>query len=250
MVLVRMHSIWLRKYAPFDTGLTSQGGHVFIVSDGTTLHGYVESGNGSGFTAGDREIFTLTVDSNGSYTFTLKDQIDHPSLDNAAGDNSENSLAVTLDLSAFIVATDGDGDFVNLASGTFKVDVQDDIPVLTGGTVSVVVDEDDINTPWSHGTSPSDGSGDGSLTEGSTGAAIVTGTLAGLVSTGADEPGTFAFSSDAIAKLTALGLFSKETAQGDGENGKPLFYQTSSGGRTRSSSRDTSRTRTAIRSCR
>ena len=44
--------------------------------------------------------------------------------------------------------------------------MQDDIPVLTSGTVSIVVDEDDIKTPWSHGTSPSDGSGDGSLTEG------------------------------------------------------------------------------------
>ena len=108
--------------------------------------------------------------------------------------------------------------------------MQDDIPVLTSGTVSIVVDEDDIKPPGRTDTSPSDGSGDGSLTEGSTGAAIVTGTLAGLVSVGADEPGTFAFSSDAIAKLTALGLFSKETAQGNGENGKPLFYQTSSGG--------------------
>jgi T1SS-143 domain-containing protein len=216
--------------APVDTGLTSKGGHVLIVSDGTTLHGYVESGNGSGFTAGDREIFTLTVGPDGSYTFTLKDQVDHPTLNNAAGDNSENPLAATLDLSSFIVATDGDGDFVNLASGTFKVDVQDDIPVLTSGTVSIVVDEDDINTAWSQGTSPSDGSGDGSLTEASTGAAIVTGSLAGLVSTGADEPGRFAFSADAIAQLTALGLFSKQTAQGDGQNGKPLFYQTSSGG--------------------
>src|SRR6185503_12237470 len=111
------------------------------------------SGNGSGFTAGDREVFTLTVGPNGSYTFTLKDQVDHPSQNNAIGDDSENSLPATLDLSHFIVATDGDGDFVNLASGTFKVDVQDDIPVLTGGTVSIVVDEDDITTPWSHGTS-------------------------------------------------------------------------------------------------
>ncbi len=218
------------QIAPVDTGLTSQGGHVLIVSDGTTLHGYVESGNGSGFTAGDREIFTLTVGPDGSYTFTLKDQVDHPSQNNVTGDDSENSLAATLDLSGFIVATDGDGDFVNLAPGTFEVDVQDDIPVLTGGTVSIVVDEDDINTAWSHGTSPSDGSSDGSLTEGSTGAAIVTGSLAGLVATGADEPGTFAFSADAIAQLTALGLFSKQTAQGDGVNGKPLFYQTSSGG--------------------
>ena len=36
---------------------------------------------------------------------------------------------------------------------------------------------------------------------------LLSGTLAGLVSVGADETGTFGFSSDAIAKLTALGLY-------------------------------------------
>ena len=75
-------------------------------------------------------------------------------------------------------------------SGGFNISVEDDVPVLTSATISRIVDEDDINTHWSQGTSPSDGSADGSLTEGSTGAAIVTGTLSGLVSVGADEPGT------------------------------------------------------------
>ncbi|KRR21582.1 DUF5801 repeats-in-toxin domain-containing protein [Bradyrhizobium retamae] len=215
---------------PVDSGLTSQGAHVLIVSDGTTLHGYVETGvAGSGFSGGDREVFTLTVGADGFYTFTLKDQIDHPTLNNAEGDNGENILTTSLDLSAFIVATDGDGDHINLGEGTFKIEIQDDIPVLTGASISRTVDEDDILTPWSQGTSPNDGSADGSTTENFTGAAIVSGTLAGLVSVGADETGTFGFSSDAIAKLTALGLYSKQSAQGDGENGKLLIYTISDG---------------------
>ena len=52
---------------PVDSGLTSQGAHVLIVSDGATLHGYVETGvAGSGFSEGDREVFTLTVGADGS----------------------------------------------------------------------------------------------------------------------------------------------------------------------------------------
>ncbi|MEH2570888.1 T1SS-143 domain-containing protein [Bradyrhizobium sp. AZCC 1577] len=216
---------------PVNSGLTSQGAQVLIVSDGTALHGYVETGAaGSGFGNGDREVFTLTVGVDGSYTFTLKDQIDHPSLNGAAGDNSENALTTALDLSAFVIATDGDGDSITLGAGTFKMEVQDDIPVLTGASIARTVDEDDILTPWSQGTSPYDGGNvDGSTTEIFTGAAFVSGTLAGLVSVGADETGTFGFSSDAIAKLSALGLYSKQSAQGDGENGKLLTYVISNG---------------------
>ncbi|MEH2588349.1 DUF5801 repeats-in-toxin domain-containing protein [Bradyrhizobium sp. AZCC 1721] len=216
---------------PVNSGLTSQGAQVLIVSDGTALHGYVETGAaGSGFGNGDREVFTLTVGADGSYTFTLKDQIDHPSLNGTAGDNSENALTTALDLSAFVIATDGDGDSITLGAGTFKMEVQDDIPVLTGASIARTVDEDDILTPWSQGTSPYDGGNvDGSTTEIFTGAAFVSGTLAGLVSVGADETGTFGFSSDAIAKLSALGLYSKQSAQGDGENGKLLTYVISNG---------------------
>ena len=80
---------------------------------------------------GDREVFTLTVGSNGSYAFTLKDQIDHPSLNGGAGDNTENPLTTALDLSKYIIATDGDGDKVKLATGAFTIQIRDDIPVIT-----------------------------------------------------------------------------------------------------------------------
>jgi T1SS-143 domain-containing protein len=206
--------------------LTSKGAAVLYTVSGDTLTGYVEGGGGGGYQAGsDRAVFTLQITPGGQYKFTLLDQVDH--LPNSPANNDSQTL--TLNLGSAIKFTDADGDSITL-SGGLSISVEDDVPVLTGASIARTVDEDDINTAWSQGTSPSDGSGDGSLTEGSTGAAIVTGSLAGLVSTGADEPGTFAFSADAIGQLTALGLFSKQTAQGDGQNGKPLFYQTSSGG--------------------
>ena len=45
----------------------------------------------TGYQAGvDRLVFTLAVGADGSYTFTLIDQIDHPSLNDQDGDDSEN----------------------------------------------------------------------------------------------------------------------------------------------------------------
>ncbi|MBR1251493.1 VCBS domain-containing protein, partial [Bradyrhizobium sp. AUGA SZCCT0169] len=114
---------------PVDSGLTSGGKPILIVTDADGLHGYVDNLT-PGFDGGDREVFTLTVGSDGSYTFTLKDQIDHPTLDGAqVGDNTENTQAI--DLSSYVVATDGDGDSVSLGAGTFTVSVLDDIPVIT-----------------------------------------------------------------------------------------------------------------------
>ncbi|MBB5055174.1 T1SS-143 domain-containing protein [Afipia massiliensis] len=122
----------LKTQAPTDSGLNSQGQDVLIVSSGGTLHGYVEGGiAGSGFGAEDREVFTLIVDASGNYVFILKDQVDHPTLNGIAGDNSENLLSGNgIDLSSFIVATDGDNDPVALAAGTFTIQVYDDIPVV------------------------------------------------------------------------------------------------------------------------
>ncbi|TPJ32950.1 VCBS domain-containing protein, partial [Mesorhizobium sp. B2-6-5] len=119
--------------APSDSGIDSKGADVLIVSDGTTLTGYVDIGGGAGYQAGtDRPVFTLTVGVDGSYVFTLIDQIDHPTLNGAVGDNTENTLANGgIDFSSFIIAKDGDGDTVELAAGTFKVQVLDDVPQIT-----------------------------------------------------------------------------------------------------------------------
>ncbi|WGR68761.1 MULTISPECIES: DUF5801 repeats-in-toxin domain-containing protein [unclassified Bradyrhizobium] len=115
-------------FGPQDSGLTSKGDHILIVTDANGLHGYVESGT-PGFDSNDREVFTLTVGSDGSYVFALHDQIDHPTLNGLAGDNTENTEVI--DLSSYVIATDGDGDSIPLGTGTFTVTVLDDIPVIT-----------------------------------------------------------------------------------------------------------------------
>jgi len=117
---------------PVDSGFNSKGGDVVIVSDGTTLTGYVNVGGGAGYDAGtDRAVFTLTVAGNGSYVFTLIDQIDHPTLNGQPGDDTENLLTdAGIDLSSFVVAMDGDGDTIGLGAGSFQVQVLDDIPTI------------------------------------------------------------------------------------------------------------------------
>ncbi|MES0136429.1 hypothetical protein NKJ88_15930, partial [Mesorhizobium sp. M0016] len=136
---------------PSDSGFDSKGGNVLIVSDGTTLTGYVDVGAGAGYQAGtDRPVFTLTVGADGSYVFTLIDQIDHPTLDTLPGDNTENTLANGgIDLSAFVIAMDGDGDTIGLAAGTFKVQVLDDVPQIVArdaGTTTTTTTETIVYT--------------------------------------------------------------------------------------------------------
>jgi VCBS repeat-containing protein len=117
---------------PVDSGFSSKGSDVVIVSDGTTLTGYVNVGGGAGYDSGtDRAVFTLTVGGDGSYVFTLIDQIDHPSLNGLTGDDTENLLTNDgIDLSSFVVAMDGDGDTIGLGAGAFQVQVLDDIPTI------------------------------------------------------------------------------------------------------------------------
>ncbi len=69
----------------------------------------------------------LRSTTDGSWTFTLIDQLDHHTV--ATADNLEGFLLAPIDLSGLVVATDGDGDTLTLAAETFTVDVKDDIPI-------------------------------------------------------------------------------------------------------------------------
>ena len=73
-----------------------------MVSDGTTLTGYVELAGGAGFQAGDRPVFTFALSgtNNETWTFTLLDQLDHAAP--LAGTAEENTLAI--DFSSFVTA--------------------------------------------------------------------------------------------------------------------------------------------------
>ncbi|MDH1624433.1 retention module-containing protein, partial [Pseudomonas chengduensis] len=191
-------------------GLTSGGVALFysVSADGTTLTA----------TAGDggSPVFTLQVGTDGSYLFTLNGALDHQEADGVdsetLGDNSQ-----ALDFSGVLVATDGDGDPIaaGFPSGSFVIDVEDDVPILKtldpqqpalGGTVH----EDLL-------TSPNTGNPDGGTqtlvvsTEGGAG------NLSSLVSFGADGPGAFGL----VDSGTATGLLD---AQGLTSGGESLVY--------------------------
>ncbi|CAN0208640.1 unnamed protein product, partial [Chrysoparadoxa australica] len=101
-------------------------------------------------TAGGRDVFTVELDGNGDYTFTLQDSLDH---DPAAG---ENSKSLSFDLTGTPsdgTATDYDLDPSTLAgvsiSQSFSVNVTDDVPEaaeVATPTVAdtVTLDEDDL----------------------------------------------------------------------------------------------------------
>src|SRR4029453_11584350 len=82
---------------------------------------------------GGNTVFTLTLNqATGAYNFTLVDQLDHPTLNNVAGDNTENDLPINL--SSIIQATDHDGDTVAAGANGLIITVDDDMPVINSVT--------------------------------------------------------------------------------------------------------------------
>ncbi|MES0882998.1 hypothetical protein ABLQ08_20155, partial [Roseibium sp. SCPC14] len=115
---------------PGLTGLSSNGNDVSIavLGDGT-LVGY--TGNTEPSASSDSSVVffaTLSDENNGSYDFTLVDNLDHPE------QNTEDDIELTF----AYTATDGDGD---TASSTFVVTVDDDAPVINP-TETVSLTED------------------------------------------------------------------------------------------------------------
>ena len=134
------------------------------------------------------------------------------------GDGSNGSHDEPVNLGTLVevvvTATDNDGDVVEKSINIGnKIVFEDDGPKLVGSApVAVTVDEDDILNLQSQGTSPYDGTGDGSATEFFSGAAVASGKLAGLVDFGADGAaagGGFGFTATAETDMAAMGLQSK-----------------------------------------
>ncbi|CAH1602027.1 hypothetical protein THF1C08_750001 [Vibrio jasicida] len=130
---------------PVD-GLTSQGVAVTLT----------ETANGDGSftyqaTAGTESVFTLIVNTDGSYNFTLEGPIDH------AVDSDELTLTFP------IIATDFDGDTTN---ATIPVTIVDDKPVITD-VDAITVDEDDLASIGSDQSNPISIDGNFTTTQGS-----------------------------------------------------------------------------------
>ncbi|HHX8307493.1 TPA: retention module-containing protein [Vibrio diabolicus] len=142
----RVVSYQLDASATPVAGLTSQGVAVTLT----------ETANGDGSftyqaTAGTESVFTLTVNTDGSYNFTLEGPIDH------AVDSDE------LTLNFPIIATDFDGDTTN---ATIPVTIVDDKPVITD-VDAITVDEDDLASIGSDQSNPISIDGNFTTTQGS-----------------------------------------------------------------------------------
>ena len=159
-----------------SAGVFSKGSAVsFDVVDADTTRGV---------SADNRTIFTIDDNGDGTFTFTLLDQLDHLPLNAPSGDAD----TLPLNLAALFTAEDFDGDTVVL-SGTLAINVENDIPRATA-TPQIVVDEDNLGTGNNNTGSPGDAA-----------EANKTGTLGFQV--GADESATVGFTSMTGAVLDA-----------------------------------------------
>ncbi|ARU88001.1 hypothetical protein B9K09_08485 [Pseudomonas sp. M30-35] len=118
--------------------LNAQG----LTSGGTALS-YSVVDNTLTASANGHTIFTLTVTATGGYDFVLKGPIDHPIVD---GDDSEDLSVLSIDFSASLAVTDGDGD--PLAGGfpanTFTINIEDDVPVAQNATAPLILDDEGL----------------------------------------------------------------------------------------------------------
>ena len=183
-------SIVLVDTAALDTQLTTLAGNPVVFA--------LEAGTGDLVgTDGSTEVIrihitgaSLTNAATGevSYTYstTLSQPVKHASLDGQAGDNSENSALLS---GVTFEVTDKD---TSTTQGTFNVTIVDDVPVQTAGTEAKTVYEDLL----AGGNPDTPANPVGAST-------VATGTLAALVSFGADQPGTFSLSPN-TAGLPAL----------------------------------------------
>ena len=184
--------------AATSVALASKGETVKYDVIGNTLWGYV--GAAAEYVAAtDRAVFKLelTNTSDGSYTFTLLDQLDHP--DTVGGDNSENELL--LQLGSVLKVTDKDGDSVTATAQKLVITVDDDTPIATLNQLTGTVDEDGVLEGAANA-----GPGDGIA--GGTGdvageIVLVSGNISTLFQSGADEALSYSLTTNGLA---ALGL--------------------------------------------
>ncbi|MHB2169189.1 DUF5801 repeats-in-toxin domain-containing protein [Alsobacter sp. R-9] len=128
--------------------LLSQGAEVQYAVSGNTLTAFVPLGGDA-----TRVVFTLTVAADGSWTFDLRDQLDHVpgGGENAMLQTVGGGTVAGIDLSSLIRGADADGDPVTALPGAFVITVEDDVPAvslaLVGGALLTIDETDDAVVP-------------------------------------------------------------------------------------------------------
>ncbi|WP_292390458.1 hypothetical protein [Mesorhizobium sp.] len=166
-----------------------------LTSGGVTVT-YAVVGNTLTASAGANTVFTFVLNgTTGAWTFTLADQLDHPTLNGLSGDDTENDL--TINLSSILRAADADGDTAAAAANALIVTVDDDTPTASQAQQTGTVDEDGVPGGIAGGT----GDVAGEATQ-------ATGSVAPLFNSGADAPLAFSLNSNTsgLPALTSGGV--------------------------------------------
>ena len=169
---------------PLTFSLSTDTSGLPALTSGGVAVTYAVVGNTLTASAGGHTVFTFALNgATGDWTFTLVDQLDHPTLNGQAGDDTENDLAINL--SSILRATDFDGDTVAAAANALIVTVDDDTPQASQAQQTGTVDEDGVPGGIAGGTGDVAGE-----------ATVATGSVAPLFNSGADQPLTFSLSTD------------------------------------------------------
>ena len=164
---------------------------------------------------GAQTAFMVVIGADGKLTVTQFEPLEH-NLDGSSAAAHDDILNLLGKITASVTVTDFDGDSVGgFAQIGGSIIFKDDGPKISGQVTALTVDEDDIDSDFSKGTSPSDGSvidGSDSVLTSFGLAASVSGSLGASINFGADGPaegGGFSFAPTAAAEMAALGVQSK-----------------------------------------
>src|SRR5690606_7917873 len=83
---------------------------------------------------GGYPVFTLVINADGSFTFTLQGPIDHPQADGNDTELWSSAGQIGIDFTHLLAITDGDGDPLNIPEGVgglFVINIEDDVPTLS-----------------------------------------------------------------------------------------------------------------------
>lgn len=130
-------SIGADQPGSFSFDGSALGGLPALTSGGNAIHYAIVGDSLVAYTGADpalNQVFTVSLDSDGNFTVTLLDQVDH--LPNSPANDDDQSL--TIDLSGIVQVIDADGDSVNLDARSFIVDLEDDIPVANDDGANAV----------------------------------------------------------------------------------------------------------------
>jgi T1SS-143 domain-containing protein len=132
-----------------QTDATAWISGLHLTSQGQSIdHASVSGNTVTALSHDGRSVFSLTVNDDGSWTFALNDQIDHPLHDDPQTATHEAGFEDTLsiNLGGLINVVDGDGDAVPLSSANFAITVRDDEPYFGAVSADTVTQLNTITT--------------------------------------------------------------------------------------------------------